>query len=97
MRTSRRARQRLAEAAQLEEEGRKRWGAVAFRMSRKRRKRLAKAQVGEEPRLKRFVLQQMRMTRSRKRKMREEAALLPSVLWLYCRLWPGKRQVSAMP
>ncbi|SFW50287.1 hypothetical protein [Selenomonas ruminantium] len=75
MRTSRRARQRLAEAAQLEEEGRKRWGAVAFRMSRKRRKRLAKAQVGEEPRLKRFVLQQMRMTRSRKRKMREEAAL----------------------
>lgn len=78
MRTSRRARQRLAEAARLEEEGRKRWEALAFRMSRRRRRKLAKAQVGEEPRLKRFVLQHMRMTRSRKRKMREEAALRQS-------------------
>ncbi|SHK43568.1 hypothetical protein SAMN05216582_10453 [Selenomonas ruminantium] len=75
MRTSRKGRRRLEEAARFEEEGRRRWGAVAFRMTRKRRKKLAAAQAGEEPRLKRFVLQNLRMTRTRKRKMREEAAI----------------------
>ena len=75
MRTSRKGRRRLEEAALFEEEGRKRWGGVAFRMTRRRRKKLAAAQDGEEPRLKRFVLQNLRMTRSRKRKMREEAAI----------------------
>ena len=75
MRTSRKGRRRLEEAARFEEEGRRRWGAAAFRMTRKRRKKLAAAQAGEEPRLKRFVLQNLRMTRTRKRKMREEAAM----------------------
>lgn len=75
MRTSRKGRKRLEEMARLEEEGRKRWGGMAFRMSRKRRKKLVRAQAGQEPLLKRFVLQNMRMTRSRKRKMREAAAM----------------------
>lgn len=75
MRISRKGRRRLEEAARFEEEGRRRWEPLAFRMSRKRRRRLAAAQDGEPPRLKRFVLQNMRMNRTRKRKMREDAAL----------------------
>ena len=75
MRTSRKGRQRLEEAARFEEEARRRWGAVAFRMTRRRRKKLAAAQEGKEPRLKRFVMQNLRMTRTRRRKMREEAAI----------------------